>query len=206
MARGSSPTSSRKRVPPSAASKSPTRFRSAPVKAPFSWPKSSLSRRDSGSAAQFTATKGPARRGARPVQGPRDQLLAGAALAEQEHGGVAVRHRPDLLEQGLDRRGAAHHTLEAELPLHLRAERCAFSGAAAGSSSARRMARVTSASLKRLGEVVVGALAHGLDGGLQAAERGHEQTRVRGGRARPGRGETSSPPTSSMMRSVRITS
>ena len=40
---GSSPISSRNRVPPCAASKAPARSRVAPVKAPRSWPKSSLS-------------------------------------------------------------------------------------------------------------------------------------------------------------------
>ena len=42
---GRSPTSSRSSVPPPAASKRPVRLRSAPVKAPFSWPNSSLSSR-----------------------------------------------------------------------------------------------------------------------------------------------------------------
>ncbi len=37
----------------------------APVKAPFSWPKSSASSSVSGSAAQFTATNGPWRRALR---------------------------------------------------------------------------------------------------------------------------------------------
>ena len=48
--------------PPSAAAKSPFRSRSAPVKAPFTWPKSSLSRSVSGKAAQFRATNSPRRR------------------------------------------------------------------------------------------------------------------------------------------------
>ena len=55
---GMSPISSRKIVPPCAASNRPGRLRSAPVKAPFSWPKSSDSRRFSGIAEQFSATKG----------------------------------------------------------------------------------------------------------------------------------------------------
>src|SRR5439155_171940 len=38
----------------------------APVNAPFTWPKSSLSRRFSGKAAQFTDTKGPLARPERP--------------------------------------------------------------------------------------------------------------------------------------------
>ena len=60
---GMSPTSSRKIVPPLAMSKRPTRSRTAPVKAPRTWPKSSLSRSSPGSAPQFTATKGPVQRG-----------------------------------------------------------------------------------------------------------------------------------------------
>ena len=54
---GSSPTSSRNTVPPSADSNSPTRRLSAPVKAPFSCPNSSLSMRADGSAAQSTRVK-----------------------------------------------------------------------------------------------------------------------------------------------------
>jgi hypothetical protein len=50
-----SPTSSRKIVPPETCSNLPMRRRSAPVKAPFSWPNSSLSSRFSGMAALFGA-------------------------------------------------------------------------------------------------------------------------------------------------------
>ena len=42
-----SPISSRKSVPPSAVSQRPIFWTTAPVKAPFSWPKSSLSSSDS---------------------------------------------------------------------------------------------------------------------------------------------------------------
>ncbi len=59
MSSGVSVTSSRKRVPRRASSKVPSRRRSAPVKAPFSWPKSSLSTRFGEIAPQFTPTKGP---------------------------------------------------------------------------------------------------------------------------------------------------
>ena len=52
------PISSRKRVPPVASSNFPTLVAMAPVKAPFSWPKSSDSRSSAGMAAQLTATKG----------------------------------------------------------------------------------------------------------------------------------------------------
>ena len=53
--KGSSPTSSRNIVPPSASSKYPLRASVAPVKAPFSCPKSSESIVPSGMAPQFTA-------------------------------------------------------------------------------------------------------------------------------------------------------
>jgi hypothetical protein len=62
---GISPTSSRKRVPPLAAWNRPGREATAPVKAPRTWPKSSLSISPSGMAAQFTATNGPVPRGER---------------------------------------------------------------------------------------------------------------------------------------------
>ena len=57
-AKAISPISSRNTVPVPATSNRPGLRSIAPVKAPFSWPKSSLSTRFSGMAAQFTATKG----------------------------------------------------------------------------------------------------------------------------------------------------
>jgi len=53
-----SPISSRKMVPWLHCSNLPMRWELAPVKAPFSWPKSSLSRRFSGMAAQLMGMKG----------------------------------------------------------------------------------------------------------------------------------------------------
>ncbi len=50
-------------MPRSASSKQPWRRSNAPVKAPFSWPKISLSSRVSGIAAQLIATNGNAARG-----------------------------------------------------------------------------------------------------------------------------------------------
>jgi len=55
---GMSAISSRKTVPPSAASSLPILRAYAPVKAPFSWPNSSLSSRPSGMPAQLMATNG----------------------------------------------------------------------------------------------------------------------------------------------------
>src|ERR1700741_2406214 len=63
MATGMSPISSRKSVPPSACSNLPTWRPAAPVKAPFSWPKSSDSISSAGTAAQLRVMKAFSRRG-----------------------------------------------------------------------------------------------------------------------------------------------
>ena len=67
----------------------------APVKAPRSWPNSSLSSSVSGSAPQLTATNGL--RGARAavVDRARDELLARAGLALDQHRRVEGRNLPD---------------------------------------------------------------------------------------------------------------
>ena len=52
-------------MPVSACSNLPMRVVAAPVKAPFSWPNSSLSSSSAGSAAQFTFTNGRSLRGER---------------------------------------------------------------------------------------------------------------------------------------------
>ncbi len=62
MDAGISPSSSRNSVPPEASSNKPCLRLSAPVNAPFSWPNSSLSSRDSGIAPTLTGTKGPCAR------------------------------------------------------------------------------------------------------------------------------------------------
>ena len=62
---GSSPISSRNSVPLSAIWNLPARLITAPVKAPFTWPKSSLSIRFSGIAPQLIVTNGPSARGLR---------------------------------------------------------------------------------------------------------------------------------------------
>ena len=65
MAGGTSPISSRKMVPPSAASNRPFLLAVAPVKLPFTCPKSSDSSRVSVRAEQLTATNGLSLRGLR---------------------------------------------------------------------------------------------------------------------------------------------
>ena len=78
-----SPTSSRKIVPPLASWNMPARAPTAPVNAPRSWPNISDSSSSAGMAPQLTGMKGVAARAQR-VDGARDQLLAGAALAHDQ--------------------------------------------------------------------------------------------------------------------------
>ena len=97
-----SPISSRKMVPVSASSNRPSRRSAAPVKAPFSWPKSSLSSSVSGIAAQLTAMNGLLRRGERSWMRLGDQLLAGARLALDQHRARDRRHLLDPDQHLLD--------------------------------------------------------------------------------------------------------
>ena len=88
----SSPISSRKTVPPAAASNTPRRDDTAPVKAPRSWPKSSLSSSCGGIAPQSTTRNGLSRRRAAAVDRLGRDLLARARLAlEQDRRLAAAR-------------------------------------------------------------------------------------------------------------------
>ena len=78
----------------------PALRRSAPVKAPRSWPNSSDSTSVSGSAAQLSATNGPSARALRLMDRPGQDFLAGAALAGEEHGRGGGRD----LSRGVDGR------------------------------------------------------------------------------------------------------
>src|SRR3954447_7507581 len=117
--RGRSPTSSRKRLPPSASSKRPIRRARAPVKAPFSWPNSSLSTSPAGRAAQLSLISGLAARRLWEWIPPPDTLLAGPRLAGDEHGGVGRRHPADLVEHGEQRGGSTDDLLEVVVRLDL---------------------------------------------------------------------------------------
>ena len=104
-----SPISSRKSVPPWACSKKPRLRAEAPVNAPRSCPKSSLSMSSRGMAAQFTLTNGRVVARREPVDGAADELLAGAALAGDEHARLGGRDLVDLVEEPLHRRALPDH-------------------------------------------------------------------------------------------------
>ena len=92
-----SPISSRNIVPWFANSNLPGFCWIAPVNAPRSKPNSSDSSSSVGSAAQFTFTNGLSRRERASVDRAGDELLAGAALAADQHGDVGVRDALDQL-------------------------------------------------------------------------------------------------------------
>ncbi len=90
----------------------------APVKAPRSWPNSSDSNSVSGSAAQFTLTKGCRARVEFVWIACATELLAGARLAADQRGGVGARHLADLLVDLAHGRARADHVrvLESASP------------------------------------------------------------------------------------------
>ena len=127
---GMSPTSSRNSVPPSACSNLPFCRSTAPVNAPFSWPKSVLSISSRGIAPQFTATKGPCARGLiswtrratsslpepfSPWISTRAGVGATFAIdvAQVPHGGAVAEHAArDVGEPVAQRRVLAREALE----------------------------------------------------------------------------------------------
>ena len=178
MPSGSSPISSRKRVPPLASSNRPFFCRSAPVKAPRSWPKSSLSSRCSGSAAQLTDHELAASRHVAVVNGLGHQLLAGSRLARDEHGAA---RRGDPLHPGED----LHHPAAP-------AQQVVIGVAAAEPvpqvghlvDQAAILERLVDHQLEpdrvdRLLDEVVGTQLHRLDGRLDRGVRRHDDDRHR---------------------------
>ena len=157
-------------MPPCASSKRPSCRATAPVKAPFSWPNSSLSASDSVSAAQLSATKGPAaRRDLRWMRAATSSLPV-PDLAEQQHGRVGRRcavgereHRELIRIAGQEllvgRRRPGRAPLEQS-----------------GDEPAQR-----GRALERFRQVVGGAETHRLDGVRDRPERGHHH---HGGRRR----------------------
>ena len=179
MARSRSPTSSRKSVEPCACSKRPMRRATAPVNAPFSWPKNSLSMRSLRDRRAVHGHERPlaARRAA--VDGARDELLARAGLAAQEHRRVRVRHLLHHREHLAHRGRGPHDLLEPGRLLELAAQpRDVAALALVRDRVAEHERELVVAD--RLREVVERALAHRLHRGLDGRVRGDEHDRERG--------------------------
>ena len=152
----------------------------ASVKAPRSWPKSSLSISPSGIPAQFTATKGPW------LRGPSSWIArATSSLPVPLSPRISTvtcdrRHAPDRLEDLLHRGAAAEQAAELLLRRHLRAQPHDL---ALELPAREQLAHLDAQRLhlEGLGQVVGGAALHGLDGGrdgLGAAQHDHRRRRV----------------------------
>ncbi len=161
-------------MPPSACWKRPSRRPTAPVKAPRSWPNSSLSSRLSASAAQCSLTNGPlAPRASRRWSARcRDQLLAGAALAGQEHRRARAGDLLDDLEHALHGRARPDDVL-ARGPLRQPAPHARGLGAELLVIEDPGQDDQQLLEVDRLGQVVRSAGAHRVDRRVDRAERGH---------------------------------
>jgi len=109
----SSPISSRKTVPPAAASNTPRRDDTAPVKAPRSWPKSSLSRSCGGMAPQSTTRKGLSRRGLPLWIASAETSLPVPVSPLEEDRGLAAGGLAEHVEHRLHGGGVSDHATEA---------------------------------------------------------------------------------------------
>ncbi len=160
-------------MPLLALSNRPLRMVMAPVNEPFSWPNSSVSSSDSGSAAQLTFTSGCGLR-----------LLARCSASATSS--LPVPDSPVMRTVASD---------GATLPMSLKtssiglllptirsrsasrlpssSRRALTSEAMSACSKTRSQRGEEVVDLERLGDVVVGAVLHGLDGGGAPAERGH---------------------------------
>src|SRR5437016_4297342 len=117
------PISSRKRVPPWAASKRPTRRCTAPVKAPFSCPNSSEAISAGGIAAQFTRIKARVGPVGPLMNRPGHQFFARPGFPHNEHGGIRPGHflhvRQHLPERGGGPDDVLEHRGASEVVAHL---------------------------------------------------------------------------------------
>ena len=182
MAGGISPTSSRKSVPRWAASKRPFLFWCASVKAPFTWPNSSLSRRFSGRAPQLMETNGASRRGERAWMALATSSLPvplSPVMSTVELVGATER---TMVEDRRHGGGDAHDAVQAvrvsELGLEeevLLLELLALEGVAHDD--------LQLVHVEGLDQVVVGPELQGGHRGLRGAEGGHDDDdRLGGGR------------------------
>ena len=126
---GMLPISSKKIEPPLAISNRPFLLAMAPVKAPLTWPKRLLSSRSAGIEPELTVTNGPCGAARVVVDGLGHQLLAGAALAQDQDVALGRRGELDQLVDLLHRLALADDVVEAEALAELlaraRGSRCA---------------------------------------------------------------------------------
>ena len=109
----------------------------------------------------------------------RDQLLAGAALAAEQYGRVVGDDAPDQLVDFLHRRAAADYFAADELAIDLVLEAVEIRGLRADFHRAFDRRRDQVEIGERLGQVVVSAALHRLDGVVHRARSGdHDDQRA----------------------------
>ena len=174
----SSPISSRKSVPPWAASKRPMRRSRASVKAPFSWPKSSLSISVAGIAAQFTDDE------ALVARGPRSWIARATSSLPVPLSPVIstfardVRDALDRAEDGAHRLALPDQATEPRASGHLVAQPHDFLLERAALEELAHL-DAQRVDLEGLGHEVGGAELHRLDGGRDGARRREHDHRRR---------------------------
>ena len=159
-------------MPFSATSSSPFLFASAPVNAPRMWPNSSDSSSVSGIAPQLSATNGLLAPQRVEVDRLRDQPLAGARLAGEQHRAVGARDRLDHLEHVEHRLAAPDDVRELVRRGRASASAGRSPAAAGGCSSLLAHLHLQLVDVERLAQVVARAEPHRLDRGVGRGERG----------------------------------
>ncbi len=161
-------------MPFDASSNLPSCWRCAPVKAPRSCPKSALSASSRGIAARLTAMNGASGSAGFLVNEPRQQLLAGAALAQDQHGRRQLRDLVDQIEDVARHLARADDELALGLVGDLRRQRQDLTVEIlplAGVANQRAQLVV----VEVLGDVVIGAVLHRLHGGFDFVDgRDHQ--------------------------------
>ena len=126
---------------------------------------------------QLIGTNGARRACAREVDRARDDLLAGAALAGDQHARPAARRSCGSARRSRASRGSCR---SGRRTTRSDRRRGAGAGSPPRARAARRRARASSeqrVALEGLGDVVEGAGVHRLDGGVDAAEGRHQHDR-----------------------------
>ena len=172
---GISAISSRNKVPPWACSKQPGRVPTAPVNAPRSWPKTSLSIRVSGIAAALTATKGRSERALSLMDGPSHEFLAGAAFARDDHRNIPARNHLDQVEDFAHGFARADEVSEQAFGLDVGGETSGFSTKLDFPLGIIQQGFELCEVGDGLGQEIPGALLDGLDSHVDAAARCNQQ-------------------------------
>ena len=167
--RGISPISSSNRVPPFANSNLPALGSVAPVKAPRTWPNSSLSRSCFGYRRTIDRDKRlvPAATGF--VDEARQQFFPGAALSFHQDVSIGLCRQPGAIQHAHQRRRMAHDFCA----------RWFGSLATAPSSASPAPPPTATARRERLGQVIASAVSHGLHRLCHGAECGQHDDRGR---------------------------